>query len=100
LTEITSQRRRGLASVIAGGIGNTNNGDYASIPGGYQNLASGTNSFAAGSYAQATNGGSLSGQTLLPARLLPQPRTIPSTSAPRAACISPRAVAGMSWTAL
>ena len=43
-------------SVICGGKYNTNTGNFAVIPGGYQNIA-GSNSFAAGSFAQATNTG-------------------------------------------
>lgn len=44
-------------SVIGGGYDNTNTGPYAVIPGGESNVA-GSNSFAAGSFAQATNRGS------------------------------------------
>lgn len=46
-------------SVIGGGYGNTilSNALYAVIPGGYTNVAGGGGSFAAGSYAQATNDG-------------------------------------------
>lgn len=38
---------------IAGGMGNTASGQYATIPGGSQNVASGANSFAAGTLADA-----------------------------------------------
>ncbi len=44
-------------AVIGGGLNNTNFGSYSMIPGGKNNLAA-ANSFAAGSYAQATNSGS------------------------------------------
>ena len=46
-------------SVIGGGLGNAiqPNAAYAAIPGGYNNIAGGTNSFAAGYRAQATNNG-------------------------------------------
>ena len=44
-------------SSIGGGYHNTNSGGYATIPGGEYNVA-GANSFAAGSYARATNSGS------------------------------------------
>jgi hypothetical protein len=43
-------------STIGGGNHNTNSGAYATIPGGEFDVA-GANSFAAGSYAQATNAG-------------------------------------------
>ena len=44
---------------IGGGYGNTiqSNSFYAVIPGGYANVAGGSGSFAAGSYARATNNG-------------------------------------------
>lgn len=46
-------------SVIGGGLGNTiqSNALYAVIPGGDTNVAGGNGSFAAGSYARATNNG-------------------------------------------
>ena len=44
-------------SVLGGGYDNTNTGSYSVIPGGEYNVAA-SNSFAAGSYAQATNTGS------------------------------------------
>jgi hypothetical protein len=43
-------------SIIAGGVNNTNTGPFATIPGGEYNIA-GTNSFAAGFNARATNSG-------------------------------------------
>jgi hypothetical protein len=43
---------------IGGGAGNTVGGHYAVVPGGYFNAANGAGSFAAGTYAQATNDGS------------------------------------------
>ena len=45
------------AAVIGGGSANTNGGQYATVPGGYQNLASGTYSLAAGHIAQAQHSG-------------------------------------------
>jgi hypothetical protein len=45
-------------STIGGGHSNTNLGSYATVPGGYDNLAGGEYSFAAGTDAQATNSGS------------------------------------------
>jgi hypothetical protein len=44
-------------AVVAGGQSNTVSGPYAIVPGGYLNVA-GTNSFAAGVLAKATNSGS------------------------------------------
>ncbi|MBI3850306.1 MAG: hypothetical protein HY298_08465 [Verrucomicrobia bacterium] len=44
-------------SVIGGGFGNTNGGLWATIPGGYANVASGTFSFAAGHQAKARHDG-------------------------------------------
>jgi type VI secretion system secreted protein VgrG len=44
-------------AVLGGGLGNTNTGPYSVIPGGEYNVAA-SNSFAAGSYARATNSGS------------------------------------------
>lgn len=46
------------ASIGGGGI-NTNSGSYATIPGGFENLASAAYAFAAGQNAQATNTGAL-----------------------------------------
>jgi hypothetical protein len=46
-----------LYSTISGGINNKVAGNGAAIPGGSFNVASGSDSFAAGSYAQATNAG-------------------------------------------
>ncbi len=43
--------------MIGGGYINTNSGEYATIPGGYGNLATGTFSFAAGDEAQALHQG-------------------------------------------
>lgn len=46
-----------VASFIGGGELNTNEGNYATIPGGYENLASGEYSFAAGQQAEALHNG-------------------------------------------
>jgi len=45
-------------SVVGGGGGNNASGEAASVPGGTGNIAGGEDSFAAGSFAQATNNGS------------------------------------------
>ncbi len=45
-------------STVGGGYNNQATTNYATVPGGFQNLASGFCSFAAGSFAQATNFGS------------------------------------------
>ncbi len=45
------------ASAIGGGALNTNGGFYAAIPGGYENIANGTYSLAAGQHAQALHQG-------------------------------------------
>ena len=42
-------------STISGGYANSNSGNYATIPGGFQNRATGASSFAAGKEAQAVN---------------------------------------------
>ena len=47
-----------LGQSIGGGQYNTNNGQYATIPGGYKNSATGNYSFAAGVNAHAVNAGS------------------------------------------
>jgi hypothetical protein len=46
-----------FGAVISGGSNNTNQGNYATIPGGDQNVTAGANSFAAGHRAKANHNG-------------------------------------------
>ena len=48
----------GEEGTVGGGYGNSVSGFVATVPGGYNNTAAGDYSFAAGSYARATNTGS------------------------------------------